>query len=117
LIYIPYTSFKYIVNFIFVSLKAPTRGVLVMMVEQPHNSTLPLRSEHRQHQQIIEQHQFIVPTTTTATSVIDTTTITHHNQELYDEEVDDENSGIIINVRNDTTTIKQVGTQQSFISS
>jgi len=92
-----------------------------MMVEhpqhQPQNLSLPLQLEHQPHQEIIEQHQFIVPTTTTTTSVIDTTTITHHDQELYDEEVDDENSGIIINVRNDTTTIKQVGTQQSFISS
>lgn len=101
---------------IFVTFKAPTRGVLVMMVEHPQqqsrNSNLPLRPEHQQHQQIIEQHQFIIPTTTTTTSVINTTTITHHDQELYNEEVDDENGGIIINVRNDTTKIKQVGTQQ-----
>lgn len=92
------------------STETPTRGVLVMMVEhpqqQPLNSTLPLQPEHQQHQQIIEQHQFIIPTTTTTTSVIDTT-ITHHDQEFYDKEVDDKNSGIIINVRNDTIAIKQ----------
>lgn len=107
-------------HFIFIALKAQSRGVLVMMVEhpqqQPRSSTLPLQTEHQQVQQIIEQHQFIIPTTTTITNGIDTTKITLQNQEVYDEEVNDENGSIIINVKNDTTTIKQVGTINLFLT-
>lgn len=77
--------------------------------QQPHNSALSIQPEQQQHQQIIEQHQFIVPTTTTKTSVIDTTTITCNDQDFYDEEVSGENSDIIINVENDKSKIKQVG--------
>jgi len=74
-----------------------------MMVEHPqqqsHHSTVPIQSEH---QQIIEQHQFIVPTTTT--------TLTSHDPHFYDEEVDGENGCIINHIVNDKTTIKQVRT-------
>ncbi|XP_025196804.1 anaphase-promoting complex subunit cdh1-like [Melanaphis sacchari] len=91
--------------------EAPTRSVLVMMVENPqqqsHNSTLSIQPEHQQHQQIIDQHKFIVPTTTTTTSDIDTETITSHDQDFYEEEVDVENGHVIINVGNDSNTIKQ----------
>jgi hypothetical protein len=84
-----------------------------MMVEHPQqqlrNSTLPIQPEHQPHQQLIDQHKFIVPTTTTTTSVIDTTTITHHDQDFYDEEIDVDNGHVIINVNNDSNTIKQVG--------
>ncbi|CAH1731026.1 unnamed protein product [Aphis gossypii] len=91
--------------------EAPTRSVLVMMVEQPQqqscNSTLTIQPEHQQLQQIIDQHKFIVPTTTATTNIIDTTTITHHDQDLYDEAVEVENSHVVINVGNDSNTIKQ----------
>uniref|UniRef100_A0A2S2NCC5 BZIP domain-containing protein n=1 Tax=Schizaphis graminum TaxID=13262 RepID=A0A2S2NCC5_SCHGA len=91
--------------------EVPTRSVLVMMVEHPQqqlrSSTLPIQPEHQPHQPLIDQHKFIVPTTTTTTSVIDTTTITHHDQDFYDEEIDVNNGRVIINVNNDSNTIKQ----------
>lgn len=84
-----------------------------MMVEQPQqqsrNSTLTIQPEHQQHQQIIDPHKFIAPTTTATTNVIDTTTITHHDQDFCDEEIEVENSHVVINVGNDSNTIKQVG--------
>lgn len=66
-----------------------------------HNSV----SHHQNH---CISEQFIMPELTTTTNITNATAMIGHDHEFYDDNDGGENSLTMTNIRNESTTIKQV---------